>query len=71
MCTHNIGHIKLKILILCSVHCVGVDFYTAWDVIAKHVLDYSLLPNLAHRYVFLGTNVSSCNFCIEFTTSGS
>ncbi|XP_044502428.1 protein RST1 isoform X3 [Mangifera indica] len=30
-----------------------IDFYTAWDVIAKHVLDYSLLPNLAHSLCLL------------------
>lgn len=26
------------------------DFYTAWDVIAKHVLEYSSDPVLAQRY---------------------
>ncbi|XP_031286525.1 protein RST1-like isoform X1 [Pistacia vera] len=30
-----------------------IDFYTAWDVIAKHVLDYSLQPNLAHSLCLL------------------
>ncbi|KAL9458356.1 hypothetical protein AB3S75_007260 [Citrus x aurantiifolia] len=30
-----------------------IDFYTAWDVIAKHVLDYSLDPMLAHSLCIL------------------
>ncbi|OVA20781.1 protein of unknown function DUF3730 [Macleaya cordata] len=30
-----------------------VDFYTAWDVIAKHVLDYSVDPIVAHGICIL------------------
>ncbi|XP_038703770.1 protein RST1 isoform X2 [Tripterygium wilfordii] len=30
-----------------------IDFYTAWDVIAKHVLDYSTEPRLAYSLCFL------------------
>ncbi|XP_048128123.1 protein RST1 [Rhodamnia argentea] len=30
-----------------------VDFYTAWDVIGKHMLDYSKDPNLAHSMCLL------------------
>lgn len=30
-----------------------VDFYTAWDVIEKHMLDYSKDPNLAHSVCLL------------------
>ncbi|XP_056169713.1 protein RST1 isoform X2 [Syzygium oleosum] len=30
-----------------------VDFYTAWDVIGKHMLDYSKDPNLAHSLCLL------------------
>ncbi|XP_077244249.1 ARM repeat superfamily protein isoform X2 [Tasmannia lanceolata] len=30
-----------------------VDFYTAWDVIANHVLDYSVYPIVAHGLCFL------------------
>ncbi|KAK4603584.1 hypothetical protein RGQ29_012198 [Quercus rubra] len=30
-----------------------IDFYTAWDVIAKHVLDYSAYPILAHSICLL------------------
>ncbi|XP_058102922.1 protein RST1 isoform X2 [Magnolia sinica] len=35
----SIGH-------LCEADVV--DFYTAWDVIAKHVVDYSVHPNVAY-----------------------
>lgn len=32
-----------------SIHISSSDFYTAWDVIAKHVLDYREDTILAHR----------------------
>lgn len=38
-----------EVLIVYHINIIAPDFYTAWDVIAKHVLDYSLDPMLAQR----------------------
>lgn len=43
-----ISQIKI-ILKVYAINCVCPDFYTAWEVVAKDLLDYSTDPVLAHR----------------------
>lgn len=34
-----------------SIYCYMPDFYTAWDVVSKHVLDSLENPHVSHRLV--------------------
>ncbi|KAH0984854.1 hypothetical protein GBA52_012031 [Prunus armeniaca] len=56
-----------------SIHISSSDFYTAWDVIAKHVLDYREDTVLAHRGFIMATwrNVNIiCGSCLNGQCTG-